>query len=456
MTDTDGDDKTPVTEINEYQGYTLAPGTQIVTVDGSTISGEDFFDKFISNRQPVKVVGERLVLLDRLKLANIVSTLKWDDDEDELQVERSCDGGFGSSQERVYMTFNELVERLQRGEDDYYLTTQYEQLERHEKPFGSDTDSDTDSDSDSPSALSMNVSNIHDDFEEMINGEVKEAEAAARVEDLYQAPLTNLTDTTTLPLHPRLIPTLIPQQINLWMGRTRPTEFTVDTTRPLTHLGRQVPMHGSSSGLHHDHADNLYIQVQGHKKFTLYSPADATKLYTFGKIHKVFENGVIDYERNEAAPKWNSIRDDGAIVADVSRWKGEEVDNEEDQEIISSSSTNVVEPPSFSKVPPALLHLESMDTETKEHVKVFAEKYFPGILQLNKMEVWLEEGQMLYLPAGWFHEVSSFNGGREDVHIAVNYWFVPPNAKTFSNPYKDEYWREDWKLIEEAISLLKT
>jgi mannose-6-phosphate isomerase-like protein (cupin superfamily) len=77
----------------------------------------------------------------------------------------------------------------------------------------------------------------------------------------------------------------------------------------------------------------------------------------------------------------------------------------------------------------------------------------------------LRAGQCLYLPAGWFHEVVSFNdekGGREAVgadsaapgvgeaaavaglsraHIALNYWFYPPaSTGTFAQPYADGYW----------------
>ena len=52
---------------------------------------------------------------------------------------------------------------------------------------------------------------------------------------------------------------------------------------------------------------------------------------------------------------------------------------------------------------------------------------------------------MLYLPAGWFHEVTSEGGGREG-HCAFNYWFHPPDAQppSFSSPYASDFWRKDW------------
>ena len=53
---------------------------------------------------------------------------------------------------------------------------------------------------------------------------------------------------------------------------------------------------GSSSGLHHDFHDNLYILLQGRKRFVMYSPSLAHRMYTQGKIAKVHSNGRIQYQ----------------------------------------------------------------------------------------------------------------------------------------------------------------
>lgn len=87
----------------------------------------------------------------------------------------------------------------------------------------------------------------------------------------------------------------------------------------------------------------------------------------------------------------------------------------------------------------------------------------------------MEEGQMLYLPAGWFHEVVSLSSempaasdeaeshshkgadadalaikGLDESHIALNFWFAPPSSgkggsgsvddKDTSPLYRDDYW----------------
>lgn len=68
----------------------------------------------------------------------------------------------------------------------------------------------------------------------------------------------------------RLTGHLIPQNINLWMGFA--------TT-------------ASSSGLHHDYHDNLYILLRGTKHFTLYSYAEVENMYTIGEVLRVHPNG---------------------------------------------------------------------------------------------------------------------------------------------------------------------
>ena len=52
---------------------------------------------------------------------------------------------------------------------------------------------------------------------------------------------------------------------------------------------------GSSSGLHHDFHDNLYVLIHGRKSFRLFSPGDADKMHTLGPIELVHPNGRICY-----------------------------------------------------------------------------------------------------------------------------------------------------------------
>jgi len=65
---------------------------------------------------------------------------------------------------------------------------------------------------------------------------------------------------------------------------------------------------------------------------------------------------------------------------------------------------------------------------------------------------------MLYLPAGWFHEVTSFNDNscadpEFSGHLAFNYWLSPPVKKDFGEPYDNEYWVQ-WLKNETSFPVL--
>ncbi|CAM9310796.1 unnamed protein product [Ectocarpus sp. 6 AP-2014] len=94
---------------------------------------------------------------------------------------------------------------------------------------------------------------------------------------LMSAPLDRLRDD--FPLRPGLAGALVPQNVNLWMGHTKEG--------------------GSSSGLHHDFHDNLYVLLRGKKTFRLFSPADAHRMYLEGELVKVHPNGRINYKDKE-------------------------------------------------------------------------------------------------------------------------------------------------------------
>jgi hypothetical protein len=91
--------------------------------------------------------------------------------------------------------------------------------------------------------------------------------------DITSSPITELLKD--IPIRPEIMGNLIPQNINLWMGQS---------SRPTT------------SGLHHDFHDNLYIVLRGKKTITLFSPSEAENLYTVGKISLIHKNGRINYE----------------------------------------------------------------------------------------------------------------------------------------------------------------
>lgn len=118
---------------------------------------------------------------------------------------------------------------------------------------------------------------------------------------------------------------------------------------------------------------------------------------------------------------------------------------EEDEEPADESN----EPPSFSRIPPDILHRYlripddfSRPTNGSAPARTSnGEQYLPLCGCPAPIEVFLKPGQMLYLPASWYHEVTSSSlpppheqeeaQAGSEVHMALNYWFHPPDALEF-------------------------
>ena len=64
---------------------------------------------------------------------------------------------------------------------------------------------------------------------------------------------------------------------------------------------------------------------------------------------------------------------------------------------------------------------------------------------------------MLYLPAGWFHEVQSLSStsggggeGSSSMHMAFNYWLYPPSTADFERPYGEHQAEVEWLLYKDS------
>lgn len=494
-----------------YTGYVIDSAQKVECTD----KVDDFYHRFVEIRKPVKITGcgAHPAQIAKFRMNAIEETLGY---SGRLQIERKHRYGFGLGTTRQLMPLSTIVEKLRLGDDTYYLTTQYDEHDVEDADDAQKEDGEDDAelspdgedilvgvpaggaaDDADDSADSFDEADLHDDFDDdddesvdWENGKddfehddapesdnddeyaipslkLTEEDIEYRVRTLLQPPLTNLVYKEDFPINPKPFENLVTQQINLWMGASREPVEKPDLLHPTReNLGKYVPS-GNSSGLHHDHADNLYVLVEGRKRFTLYSPADALQMYTVGHIHKVYPNGLIDYKVDSHARHWRHMRDDGAIVAEHARWLLNQEDFSvhskenleaiiENEEEYNGSVDEKLDPPSFSTVPPILAHLDELTDQSEiEALTKFANAEFPGFLSLNKMEVWLEPGDMLYLPCGWFHEVTSFSDSTSNVHIALNWWFMPPVTSSELNPYPDDYWRQDFAQTRAGVEFLR-
>eukprot|EP00051_Salpingoeca_urceolata_P015299 m.197722 g.197722 ORF g.197722 m.197722 type:complete len:474 (+) comp18354_c0_seq2:200-1621(+) len=274
-------------------------------------------------------------------------------------------------------------------------------------------------------------------------------------------------------LRPPLAGNLLPSNCNLWLGAAK---------------------HFATSGLHHDFHDNIYVLLSGRKRFLLFSPADAERMYVTGPLARVHENGRINYEEAltradgadlQAAAQYEMLAAvssameagnedeaesalEAALDAELDGMGSDDYDEDDDDEdeIIhddfdrqehgsdgrqdggnkrrrlgnDSAEGSAPTQPVSGDVPPAQPQPENfsrVDPDTV--VKEFAEfqNATPATCDVAK-------GQMLYLPAGWFHEVKSMSQGKNKFHMAFNFWFHPPDTDDFEQPYASQYWENEF------------
>ena len=260
--------------------------------------------------------------------------------------------------------------------------------------------------------------------------------------NLCTTPVTELADQ--FELRPGILGNLIPMTYSLWLGCRKEEK--------------------GSSGLHHDFHDNLYCLIKGRKRLQIAKPSSA-RLHTMrGSLHTLHENGRIVYQEQIDD---GMIRPDGALerVEDMLTLELQKEQIERELANCKDEEARAELEGELDQIEEDILDFEmegsgeenddddssndSQDDECSDEPKTkkskidtvpvnFVIKESPKV---EYQDVNLSEGDMLYLPAGWFHEVFSSGG----VHMAFNYWMHPPDTdQPFENPYKSEFWPRDW------------
>ncbi|XP_063902197.1 uncharacterized protein LOC135121845 isoform X2 [Zophobas morio] len=212
---------------------------------------------------------------------------------------------------------------------------------------------------------------------------------------------------------PSLLGNLLLHQVNLWMG---------------------CSPEGSNSGLHHDYHDNLYILLDGRKEFTLASPLDIPHVYTQGKLKKIFKNGRILYEGMSDVTEYEI---ENLYECATSETEKEQLDCliEEKLDLLLQLQTKKKQKGLTSEKISSQLNKKLPENFSRvQAISKVAEKEFPLLSKIKFLKVLVNKNEMLYLPAGWIHNVKSF-GKR---HTAINYWCYPPDGDSFPQPYSDD------------------
>jgi DNA mismatch repair ATPase MutL len=114
----------------------------------------------------------------------------------------------------------------------------------------------------------------------------------------------------------------------------------------------------------------------------------------------------------------------------------------------SAATAVKADPPNFSRIKTTRIPSSKEDKAARQKELKDNFPLFVANAQSHSVEVVVEAGQMLYLPAGWFHEVFSGDSKKgtasDRSHMAFNFWFHPPDGESFEKPYVSSFWADDW------------
>ncbi|OQV10447.1 Cupin-like domain-containing protein [Cladophialophora immunda] len=238
--------------------------------------------------------------------------------------------------------------------------------------------------------------------------------------NLHTPPLSALQSSLPRGPPPFSTPVLgAPEAVNVWIGNAR-----------------------SVTSTHRDPYENLYLVVKGRKRFVLYSPLEEVCLHAervrtgrWAFEDQGGQNGDDGEGKGEEMGEFRIVMDDedhGERGQDCTENNDY---NERGSDTTPPTSIPLLSSPSTSEPNPG-----DEDTNRIPWIPIdplspppATSKRYPYYKYARPLSVTVSEGEILYLPAGWFHHVTQECGfwegdegdGSETVApcIAVNYWF---------------------------------
>ena len=453
-------DETPLKCL--YSGYHPESKKETIDVLSSLPSPQKFFEEYVSKRKPC--------IIDCPPNDKGWSCEKWTNQyliekagEEKVEVERRKEGGnFGLEAPKIEMKFGDFVQEIDKGSTALYITTQTIDCDDQGLP---------------KKLYGPPLHSLKDDFPlvpELLGN---------LVPNNLNVWMGNSSDGSCSGLHHDF-------HDNLYVVVRGSKQFDLFSPGDGPHLA----MHGNLSKIH----PNGLINYKGAANMTredgvpfiaissiLEEEAEKAVERAEEEVAKANEGG----DQNEIDKASQILEDAEAQLEEVMEFQlanevedaqDDEDDDDDDQEegsggSSSSSSTNggVQEPSqkrrkidpeqsengkeddddddndddgdddntSSSTTQKAPDHFSKIDL-TKDESEVV--ESFPDFMNTTRLRCQVKSGQMLYLPASWFHSVTSFTPKeeKEKGHIAFNYWVHPPDSfSSFENPYNNGFWK---------------
>jgi hypothetical protein len=249
---------------DNYTGYRPTPGVvSSVEKVSSDIEPQTFFDNYIKLRRPVIICG---TLKDKEWKASVWTNSYLMEKAGKVNLlieDRKNPSGndyllYGSTAPKLEMQYSDFLLAVSKNDTRYYLTTQ--DLERF----------------------------------------ADKCDASGIPKLVYSEPLQSLAGD--FPVRPTVLGNLIPHQISLWQGVA----------------GNKQQ---SSTGLHHDFHDNLYVLIRGRKRFRLFPPCALPLLQVVGKATVIHPNGLIVYQQPGRRRSHVAVRADGVPMVALAQQK---------------------------------------------------------------------------------------------------------------------------------------
>ena len=458
--------------VNQYKGWVVPEANYRIPVLGDEndedLKPRNFYEKYVRRRRPVVIrrskLPEELEHLNKWMSSN-EDILQRAGDETIMVEKRSGEkDSFGKGNE-VSLSFRDFLKLVQDESDAlHYLTTQ-------------DVEANQDG---RPELMSPFMKRLHSGNSRNSGSDNGDG-----------------SSSSTFPLQPTITGNLVPQNINLWMGNSqdgassglhhdyhdnlyvvlRGTKkfrlYAPSDTHDMYTRGRLSRVHTNGRINYEGELTTAYGADPASYAAALAQTAKEEAEERLVAAEKAVEEGkpgaeneleeaealldeameaILDAENDDEDDEEDAFcletareEDVAGMVCDVDELSSSSVEVGDIDENINDGLRRIVDktvknPNNFSKVDPSLL-----DDPQK------LQKDFPKILVAKAAFCECSCGDILYLPASWFHEVTSISESGTPSktakgHMAFNYWFHPPDAENdFENPYTTDFWPNDFK-----------